>query len=233
MDTITDRGVSSVIGVVLMVAVTVILAAAVGALAFELAGNEQDPVPRVANADAEFRVTGGTDQFVRITHRGGDTVDVADLAIVVSFSEHPERSRLVGAPTTTIDASDYEGDNVWDGSGGGIGGALADNEPAGSDGKWSAGEPLEFRIASGDVDVNPGETVTVTVVHEPTGKVLLERTLRATTNVLQPAPDLDERSATTGDAVSTVTGEAALVDDQSRLASPSALPPAKVARRTA
>lgn len=187
-----DRGVSSVIAVVFMVAVTVILAAAVGAFVLDVGTTTQEPTPQVANADAEFRVTGGTDQFVRITHRGGDTVDVSDIEIVVSFSEHPERSRLVGAPTATIDSDDFEGDDVWDGSYDGIGGALASNEPAGSDGEWSSGETLEFRIASGDVDVNPGEIVSVTVVHEPSRNVLLERELTASTDRLHPVSELTD-----------------------------------------
>ncbi len=183
-----ERGVSSVVAVVLMVAVTVIMAAAVGSFVLDLAGVEQQPAPQVANADAELQadVAGGGDQTVRITHRGGDTVTVSDLAVVVTFSDSSKHSRLTGVPTPRIDATDYDGDDVWDSSYGGIGGALASNEPAGSDGEWSSGEALVFRIANGDVSLDPGDRVTVTVVHEPSGKVLLERTLTASTNALEP-----------------------------------------------
>ncbi|WP_323674386.1 type IV pilin N-terminal domain-containing protein [Halorubellus sp. PRR65] len=188
MVTRSERGVSSVVAAVLMVAVTVIMAAAVGSFALEFSGVEQQPAPQVANADAKFLVTGGgTDQTVRITHRGGDTVDVADLEIVVSFSDSPKRSRLVGIPTKKVGAGDYEGDNIWDGRAGiGVAGALSRSDPAGSDGEWSAGEYIQFRTKSGAVDVKSGEHVYVTVVHEPSGKVLLERSLRATTNALEP-----------------------------------------------
>jgi flagellin-like protein len=187
-----ERGVSSVIGVILMVAVTVILAAAVGAFALQFAGTNQEPAPQVANADAEFLVTGGgTDQTVRITHRGGDTIEVSNLAIVVSFSDSTKQSRLVGMPTDKIRAGNVDGNNIWDGSYGGIGGALADNEPEGSDGEWSSGEAIEFRIKStaslGGVDVQPGEKVFVKVVHEPSGNVVIDRTLTASSGSLAPA----------------------------------------------
>jgi flagellin-like protein len=192
-----DRGASSVIGVVLMVAVTIVLAAAVGAFVLDVHSTRASP-PQIANADAELTNVHGssTDQTVRITHRGGDTVDVADLEIVVSFSNSSKRSRLVGIPTDTIDPADYEGDDVWDGSGDGIGGAIATDEPAGSDGEWSSGEAIAFRIAKGNVELYQGDTVTVRIVHEPSGTVLIERTISADVASLQPVPDLtDEATA--------------------------------------
>lgn len=183
-----ERAVSSVVAVVLMVAMTVIMAAAVGSFVLDVAGVDRGPAPQVANADAELQadVAGGTDQTVRITHRGGDTVDVSDLEVVVAFSDSPKRSRLTGVPTPRIGASDYEGDDLWDGSYGGVGGALASDEPAGSDGEWSSGESLVFRVANDDVSLDAGDRVTVTVAHEPSGTVLLERTLTASASVLEP-----------------------------------------------
>jgi hypothetical protein len=114
----------------------------------------------------------------------------------VSFSNSSKRSRLVGIPTDTIDPGDYEGDDVWDGSGDGIGGAIATDEPAGSDGEWSSGEAIAFRIAKGNVELYQGDTVTVRIVHEPSGTVLIERTISADVASLQPVPDLtDEATA--------------------------------------
>lgn len=198
----SERGVSSVIAVVLMVAVTIVLSVAVGAFVFSITESQQEPAPQVANADATLvaDVAGGTDQTVRITHRGGDTVNVSDMEVVVSFADHPEHSRLVGAPTAMIDADDYEGDDIWDGRYGGIGGALASNEPEGSDGEWSSGEALEFRIANRYVSLDPGDTVTVTVVHEPSGSVILERTLTAKSNAFAPHPAARDTAAFAADA---------------------------------
>jgi len=237
-----DRGVSSVIGVVLVVAITVVLAAAVGAFVLGVGTDTQEPVPQIANAEATLLAddpSTGNDQQIRLTHRGGDAVEVSELEVVVRFSEHSERSRLVTLPTETIGAGDYEGDDVWDGSTGGIGGELDDVPPEES--SWQSGEALVFRIASGDVSLNPGERVTVTVVHEPSGKVLLERTLTATTNALRPAPD--DRSADgtlagstpsriDADVPAAVAGTATVAASVPRLSAPTPLPAAEVARRT-
>lgn len=226
-----ERAVSSVVAVVLMVAVTVIMAAAVGSFALDIAGVQHEPVPQIANADAELvaDVAGGDDQTVRIAHRGGDTVTVSNLEVVVTFSDSTKRSRLTGVPTKKIDSTDYDGDDIWDGSYGGIGGALASNEPAGSDGEWSSGEALVFRIANGDVSLDPGDRVTVTVVHEPSGKVILERTLTASTNHLEPSnhePTLAPWTpahalATPHEATSSTTSRARRSDRRGRRRPPS------------
>jgi flagellin-like protein len=187
------RGVSSVIGVVLMVAVAVILAAAVGTFALGFTNAIQEPAPQVANADAKLiaDISGGGDQKVRITHRGGDTVNVSNLEIVVSFSDSSKRSRLVGIPTDKIEASDFEGDDIWDGRNGiGTKGALAPSDPEGADGKWSSGEFIEFRITSGSVPLSPGDRVYVKIVHEPSGNVLIDRTLTASAGSLAPVDAL-------------------------------------------
>ena len=74
-----ERAVSPVIGVVLMVAITVILAAVIGSFVIGL-GSGQDPAPQ-AKFDFDYD---GTD--VQITHDGGDTIDGDDLRVVGSSS---------------------------------------------------------------------------------------------------------------------------------------------------
>lgn len=69
-----DDAVSPVIGVVLMVAITVILAAVIGTFVIGL-GSETDTVPQ---ASLEFEYSSGS---VTIVHDGGDTLDAATLAI--------------------------------------------------------------------------------------------------------------------------------------------------------
>ncbi|MFB6130405.1 MAG: type IV pilin [Salinigranum sp.] len=70
------RAVSPVIGVVLMITVTVILAAVVGAFALGLADQQSVP-PQVS---LRFTYDAGA-KTVTITHRGGDPVDAANLSI--------------------------------------------------------------------------------------------------------------------------------------------------------
>ena len=67
-----EDAVSSTIGVVLMVAVTVVLAAAVGSFALGLSGESTKETPS-ASVDVEWGVQ-GSDDTVDITIRGGDTL---------------------------------------------------------------------------------------------------------------------------------------------------------------
>lgn len=89
-----DRGVSPVIGVILMVAITVILAAVIGAFVLGLGGdlgNSTAPTAQLsANGDLttdtdandnEIYAVGGTD--VTIEHTQGDSIAVDELRLVV------------------------------------------------------------------------------------------------------------------------------------------------------
>ena len=70
-----DRAVSPVIGVVLMVAITVILAAVIGTFVLGLGQNVQS-TPQ-ASFSFDFG-NNGSAQVVNVTHNGGDTLDVGD-----------------------------------------------------------------------------------------------------------------------------------------------------------
>lgn len=83
-----DRAVSPVIGVILMVAITVILAAVIGAFVLGL-GNEVSEAQPGVSLGLEF--PGASDDTVRITHRGGDTFDSADVSVRVG-SEYAYRT---------------------------------------------------------------------------------------------------------------------------------------------
>ncbi len=73
-----DRGVSPVIGVVLMVAITVVLAATIGAFVFEMAptGDSTTPIAHVA-------IDATDDDNVTIAHEGGDPIDLAETTLLL------------------------------------------------------------------------------------------------------------------------------------------------------
>jgi len=71
-----DRAVSPVIGVILMVAITVVLAAVVGSFVLGLGNNLPQTAPN-ANFQLDFEEEGG-DYNVTATHDGGDTVPDSD-----------------------------------------------------------------------------------------------------------------------------------------------------------
>lgn len=89
-----DRAVSPVIGVILMVAITVVLAAVVGTFVFGVGERPNDPPPRIAFtvADApEELVFEGPSQngnlsqqkVLTIAHDGGESIDTDRLRIVL------------------------------------------------------------------------------------------------------------------------------------------------------
>jgi flagellin-like protein len=79
-----DRAVSPVIGVILMVAITVILAAVIGTFVLGLGDQVDENAPQ-ASFSFEFSSTGGfdggSDDYVNLTHEGGDTLDNSTISI--------------------------------------------------------------------------------------------------------------------------------------------------------
>jgi len=77
-----EDAVSPVIGVVLMVAITVILAAVIGAFVLNLGGQQS------ATPQASFDYDYGTNN-VTVTHDGGDTINGTNLAVKMTSSSNP------------------------------------------------------------------------------------------------------------------------------------------------
>jgi len=73
-----DRAVSPVIGVILMVAITVILAAVIGTFVLGLGDQVQETSPN-AQWNWDFTYNDGSDDTLKITHQGGDSVQASNL----------------------------------------------------------------------------------------------------------------------------------------------------------
>lgn len=179
------RAVTPVVGVVILVALTVVLAAMVSAAALAYADELADPAPTVARSSGEYDryATGGgryTEQVVRITHEAGDTLTVANLELVVDACGRT--GRLVNLPVDGDDprpATRYvRGEDVFDNSYGAIEGPIGTGD-VDDDGEWSAGETTQFRLATGECALESGDSITVRVVHTPTGSVLIAESIRA------------------------------------------------------
>ena len=111
-----DRAVSPVIGVILMVAITVILAAVIGTFVLGL-GQNVSATPQ-ASIDFDFD-TSGTN-VTDITHRGGDTLDVGDNTNRVQIASTGGGNTVTWADGTTNDslsAGDTYSDYEYDGAG--------------------------------------------------------------------------------------------------------------------
>lgn len=73
-----DRAVSPVIGVILMVAITVILAAVIGTFVLGLGDQLGDTAPQ-----ASYTIDGNNSAVVNVTKTGGQTLDSGDLTLSV------------------------------------------------------------------------------------------------------------------------------------------------------
>ncbi|MFW5905861.1 MAG: type IV pilin [archaeon] len=74
-----DRGVSPVIGVVLMIAITVVISATAGTLVLQLTDDQLGEMGDT-DVDAEFTVA-FNDDTVEVTHTGGDDIPAEELLI--------------------------------------------------------------------------------------------------------------------------------------------------------
>jgi flagellin-like protein len=77
-----EDAVSPVIGVILMVAITVILAAVIAAFVFNIGGNQQK-VPA-----ANFKVTADTTNGLRLEHSGGDALVTSKTKITIRYANN-------------------------------------------------------------------------------------------------------------------------------------------------
>lgn len=99
-----NRAVSPVIGVILMVAITVILAAVIGVFVLDI-GNSVADAPPSAQFSVDYADDGSS---VNITHEGGDTVDTDDIYVTVDGDTEDDTSS-----TITVD---YGGDSLSSGN---------------------------------------------------------------------------------------------------------------------
>ena len=82
-----DRAVSPVIGVILMVAITVILAAVIGTFVLGLGDQIQNTTPQASfGFDTTTNSSTGNITAVTATHQSGDSVDVSAMSVVATTS---------------------------------------------------------------------------------------------------------------------------------------------------
>jgi FlaG/FlaF family flagellin (archaellin) len=177
------RGVSPVVGTVLSVALVAVLAT--GVLAAGTAIEELDEPPPAVVTDGSTLTAAcvgcsSRDQVVQLRHVSGGTVEMSDVAVVVSVPAHDTRGRLVGLPleTNCLRDSHVELDDLFDGRCGRVGGALT-AVGSNDDGVWRAGETLSVRLKKSTVRLDPGEEVVVEVVHTPSGSPVTTERLPA------------------------------------------------------
>jgi flagellin-like protein len=129
-----DRAVSPVIGVILMVAITVILAAVIGTFVLGLGDQVQDAPPN-ANFDVEF--DSPNDGNFTVTHTGGETVPASEIVIVTADNrstwENGDPGNINATNSVNNDDLDLDGSTsevqvVWESPSGGNSAILEEAE---------------------------------------------------------------------------------------------------------
>lgn len=113
-------------------------------------------------------------QWIDVKHESGTTVAVSNLTVDVSIPDHRKEATVHGLPTDDLRQSDYDGNHLFTLGPGGVAGAARTND---SDGRWSSGEELSLRIEERRVDLQPGESVEITVYHTGEEKTLYTETV--------------------------------------------------------
>ncbi|SFR57556.1 flagellin N-terminal-like domain-containing protein [Halogeometricum rufum] len=99
-----DSAVSPVIGVILMVAITVILAAVIGTFVLNLGGSVSQTTPQ---ASFGFDFEDASNDNVTITHETGDTIDASRLNLTATKDVDVATDKnLVGISTETTSSSE-------------------------------------------------------------------------------------------------------------------------------
>jgi len=103
----SERAVSPVIGVILMVAITVILAAVIGVFVLEFGSSVSDSPPTV-----QFDMTVDSDNNAKILHEGGDVFEADSVSITNNESEYTFESGSVSAGDKSNSFNVSDGDTV-------------------------------------------------------------------------------------------------------------------------
>jgi flagellin-like protein len=132
-----DDAVSPVIGVILMVAITVILAAVIGTFVLGLGGQVQDTAP-----NAQFTFNENSNESLMITNDGGQSVDInnmnvtgdgtTDIVNCQNSSDWGGADELSAGDSCTVPDGQLDSDEtvriVWESDEGGTSSTLADYE---------------------------------------------------------------------------------------------------------
>jgi flagellin-like protein len=169
----SDRAVSPVIGVILMVAITVILAAVIGSFVLGIGGGiNETPQVRLEVSDASQTLNatdapGETDEdlFV-ISHNGGLQLDNANLQMRVESTDGGQVSIEYNGDTDTPET------DAWTDNDKGVRFTDADGLSIGVGGSAT--------VTESGTNVFDGTQLNIVIVHKPSDSILLDQTITVT-----------------------------------------------------
>lgn len=176
-----DRAVSPVIGVILMVAITVILAAVIGTFVLDLGKSVGQTTPQ-ASLEAEDASSGSspvndggtaTKDLITLKHNGGDTVPSGDYLVKIRVSGSGDDFTEIDG--SSVYATDFDSDTATDEVEVGFGSALSDID---------VGDEMTIQITDTDANADDedfgGVKWDIMIVHTPSDSLLVDTTV--TTN---------------------------------------------------
>jgi len=105
-----DRAVSPVIGVILMVAITVILAAVIGTFVLGLGDQVQSTTPQASfGFDTVDGDSNGVPDAVTATHETGDTIDGANVQVKIGGESFDWGGTVSAGSSYTVGDNGYSG----------------------------------------------------------------------------------------------------------------------------
>jgi flagellin-like protein len=161
-----ERGVSPVIGVILMVAITVILAAVIGTFVLGLGDSLSQSTPTASvdfsDASANYQVNGSASEAIDITHSGGDTLTVANLRVIVrEAGNNQEVARYDGSWT----ASQGSGAS-WELNGAAMGDEI------------ETGDLVKISLTDDNAVPADQTEYSVTIIHKPSSNTIASGTVQ-------------------------------------------------------
>jgi flagellin-like protein len=153
-----ERAVSPVIGVILMVAITVILAAVIGTFVLGLGDQVSETAPQ---AQMDVSVDTSTEE-ITVNHQGGDQLESSETKVLVE---------IAGSQSVFEPANDNQfavGNEL-----------LIDASVTNDQITWPGGSARNSDTDSGVDDITSGQTVSVTIIDTTSQKVVFETEITA------------------------------------------------------
>jgi len=157
-----DRGVSPVIGVILMVAITVILAAVIGAFVLGLGDQASTTAPQASiNVDS---VDAGEDEIV-LRHTGGDTIEWDETRLLIENASTDDEIRWNQPSDDSFSSADRAT-------------AITSNDT--DEAELDTGSVDEIPPSNdGNFEFNDGDRISVTLIDTASGEIIFDREIRA------------------------------------------------------
>ena len=165
-----DRAVSPVIGVILMVAITVILATVIGAVVLDFGNSAGDSAPSASlSVDADT-----ADDQINIEHTGGDTLDSSQTRTIVEVGGSSETFPTESTNQTTLSVGSTAVIELQS-DGGGSPPALTENFDFDGDGTVDVDPNNGDDIGA----LNPGDQITITIIDTESQRQIYKTTVTA------------------------------------------------------